>query len=146
MPSKDFWPDDEVLVETDQKNFTRVDLPEFFKALEEPKTYMEMMVEDTEDLIAGLKPPQVEVFCLHGSKVDTTERLIYPPGGFPNIARVSSTQDQNNDTNLGFWPFPSYDPTIIKGDGDGTVNIRSLEVNVSNTDILADDGGGGGLV
>jgi len=126
MPSKDFWPDDEVLVETDQKNFTRLDLPEFFKALEEPKTYMEMMVEDTEDLIAGLKPPQVEVFCLHGSKVDTTERLIYPPGGFPNIARVSSTQDQNNDTNLGFWPFPSYDPTIIKGDGDGTVNIRSL--------------------
>jgi len=28
---------------------------------------------------------------------------------------------------MSFWPFPSKDPTMIKGDGDGTVNIRSLE-------------------
>ena len=142
MPSKDFWSDEEVLVATDKKNFTRVDLPEFFKALQDPQTHMEMMVEDTKDLIAGLKPPQVEVFCLHGSKVDTTERLVYPPGAFPNTATVSNAPDQENDTNVGFWPFPSYDPTIIKGDGDGTVNIRSLEVNVTNTNILSDDGGG----
>ena len=141
MPSKDFWPDEEVLVETDYKNFTRVDLPEFFKALEEPATHMEMMVEDTKDLIAGLKPPQVEVFCLHGNKVATTERLVYPAGGFPH-----KTQEHENDTTVGFWPFPDTDPTIIKGDGDGTVNIRTLEVNPFHTDILADDSGGNGLV
>ena len=59
MPSADFWPDDEVLVETDQKNFTRTNLHEFFEALEEPN--MSMMVEDTKPLIAGLTPPGVEV-------------------------------------------------------------------------------------
>ena len=64
-----------------------------------------------------------------------------PAGGFPH-----KTQEQENDTTVGFWPFPDTDPTIIKGDGDGTVNIRSLEVNLFHTDILADDGGGNGLV
>ena len=59
MPSADFWPDDEILVETDQKNFTRTNLHEFFEALEEPN--MSMMVEDTKPLIAGLTPPGVEV-------------------------------------------------------------------------------------
>ena len=28
---------------------------------------------------------------------------------------------------LGWWPWPS-DPTLVQGDGDGTVNIRSLKV------------------
>lgn len=27
----------------------------------------------------------------------------------------------------GWWPWPS-DPTLVQGDGDGTVNIRSLKV------------------
>ena len=26
-----------------------------------------------------------------------------------------------------FWPFPT-EPSLVKGDGDGTVNIRSLKV------------------
>jgi len=127
MPSADFWPDDEILVETDQKNFTRTNLHEFFEALEEPN--MSMMVEDTKPLIAGLTPPGVEVFCTHGSKVDTTERLIYPPGAFP-FNRTKLMEIKNNSTagvGMAFWPFPSKDPTMIKGDGDGTVNIRSLQ-------------------
>ena len=61
MPSADFWPEDEVLVETASKNFTRTNLAEFFEALEEPN--MSMMVEDTKDLIAGLPAPGVEVNC-----------------------------------------------------------------------------------
>ena len=151
MPSADFWPDDEVLVETASRNFTRTNLAEFFEALEEPN--MSMMVEDTKDLIAGLPAPGVEVrervrfslksigclkvFCTHGSKVDTTERLIYPPGSFPmdNVLEEEAlVQNVTGEENLkaGWWPWPS-DPTLVQGDGDGTVNIRSLEVRCSGS-------------
>ena len=57
----------------------------------------------------------------HGSKVETTERLVYPPGSFP----VKKTKREGEKAT--FWPFPSG-PSLVKGDGDGTVNIRSLEV------------------
>ena len=32
-----------------------------------------------------------------------------------------------------FWPFPNTEPTLVKGDGDGTVNIRSLKVDISRS-------------
>merc|ERR1712080_11477 len=50
-----------------------------------------------------LEPPGVEVFCVHGSGVPTVEKLVYKEGESPGI-----------------------DPAMEKGDGDGTVNIRSL--------------------
>ena len=59
MPSADFWSDDEVLVQTEHRNFTRSNLAQFYEALEEPN--MSMMVEDTKDLLAGLPAPGVEV-------------------------------------------------------------------------------------
>ena len=62
------------------------------------------MRQDTAGLLAGLPAPHVEVFCLHGVGVDTTERLVYGEG-----------------------QFPDWDPDILYGDGDGTVNRRSLE-------------------
>ena len=62
MPSADFWSDDEVLVQTEHRNFTRSNLNQFYEALEEPN--MSMMVEDTKTLIAGLTPPGVEVHPL----------------------------------------------------------------------------------
>ena len=45
----------------------------------------------------------VKVFCIHGSGVKTTKMLVYGEG-----------------------EFPGSDPTMIKGDGDGTVNLQSL--------------------
>ena len=60
MPGE-FWAEDEVLVETEHKNFTRTNLAGFFQAIEGPN--MGHMVEDTKHLIAGLTPPGVEVFC-----------------------------------------------------------------------------------
>merc|ERR1712004_595106 len=45
----------------------------------------------------------VKVFCIHGSGVQTTKMLVYGEG-----------------------EFPGSDPTMIKGDGDGTVNLQSL--------------------
>ena len=120
MHAAGFWGEDEVLVQTEEQNYTRTNLADFFYALEGPN--MGHMVEDTKDLLAGLKAPGVEVFCSHGSKVDTTERLVYPAGAFPTNRTVTGKEGGQ------FWPFPSGDPKLIKGDGDGTVNIRSLEV------------------
>ena len=102
MPQEGFWESDEVLVETPDTNYTLKDYHKFFSDLDEPNAML--MREDTKDLIAGLPPPNVEVFCLHGSGVDTTEKLVYKKG-----------------------EFPGADPSLIlKGDGDGTVNWRSL--------------------
>lgn len=102
MPQEGFWSEEEILVQTETKNYSRANFDEFFLDLKEPDGMM--MQEDTKDLLPGLKPPGVEVFCIHGNGVNTTERLVYAKG-----------------------EFPGSDPsTIIKGDGDGTVNIRSL--------------------
>lgn len=49
-------------------------------------------------------PPGVKVYCYHGKNVPTMEHLAYREGYFPD-----------------------YLPDIRYGDGDGTVNARSLE-------------------
>jgi len=126
MPQQGFWSDEEVLVETEKKNFTRSNIGEFFDGYKEHN--MAMMVEDTKGLLGGLPPPQVEVFCIHGSQVNTTERVIYPPGSFPpsSLAARTRKSTSNESKNLKWWPFPT-EPSLVKGDGDGTVNIRSLK-------------------
>jgi len=101
MPGEHLWTDDEVLVETADTNYTIKDYKKFFTALSEPNAWL--MREDTQNLISVLNPPDVEVFCLHGSGVDTVEKLVYEKGYFPGL-----------------------NPTEVKGDGDGTVNMRSL--------------------
>lgn len=102
MPQEGFWDSDEVLVETANRNYTLRDYEHFFSDLKEPNAMF--MREDTKGLLTGLPPPNVEVFCMHGSGVDTTEKLVYKEG-----------------------EFPGSDPSVIvKGDGDGTVNWRSL--------------------
>lgn len=102
MPQDGFWGPEEVLVQTVDSNYTQRDYKRFFSDLEEPNAWM--MREDTAPLLAGLPAPGVEVFCLHGGGVATTERLVYGQG-----------------------EFPGSDPSqILKGDGDGTVNMRSL--------------------
>ena len=124
MPGEGFWSGDEVLVQTEDKNFTRTNLGEYFTTMGEPN--MASMVEDTKGLLAGFPAPNVEVFCSHGSKVDTTETVVYPKGSFPSAAVKQVATDSLSS--LKIWPWPSA-PSMIKGDGDGTVNIRSLEVS-----------------
>ena len=62
------------------------------------------MWKDTRDLLKGIPAPQVEVYCWHGINVPTTEKLIY--SSFPN---------------------PWFGPKIKRGNGDGTVNLRSMQ-------------------
>ncbi|KAJ3653351.1 hypothetical protein Zmor_012607 [Zophobas morio] len=102
LPSKLFWKPDEILVQTDRQNFTLSNLQSYFKALNYPQGWE--MRKDTESYQLDFTPPGVEVHCLYGVSVDTVERLFYKPGT---------------------W-LDGY-PTLINGDGDGTVNRRSLE-------------------
>jgi lysophospholipase-3 len=102
LPSKLFWKPEEVLVQTDKKNFTVANLKDFFEAI----NYMDgwEMRKDTENYQLDFKAPGVEVHCLYGTAIPTVERLFYKAGT---------------------W-LDGY-PTLVNGDGDGTVNRRSLE-------------------
>lgn len=101
MPSEKFWKPSEVLVMTAKRNYTVVDYKEFFTDLNFTDGYE--MRKDTENLIGDLTPPEVTVHCLHGSGVETPDMLIFGEGEFPDV-------------------YPKVQP----GDGDGTVNLRSL--------------------
>ncbi|XP_014661427.1 PREDICTED: group XV phospholipase A2-like [Priapulus caudatus] len=101
LPSSDFWGPDEVLATTAQRNYTVKDYKAFFDDLGYPNGYDSWL--DTRDLIDIGKPPGVVVHCLHGAKVDTAERFAWKAG-----------------------KFPDHQPTATYGDGDGTVNMRSL--------------------
>ncbi|XP_050301721.1 phospholipase A2 group XV-like [Anthonomus grandis grandis] len=102
LPSPLFWKPNEVLVQTDKKNFTLSNLNEFFNAISFPEGWE--MKKDLDPYKVQFEPPGVEIHCLYGTGVDTVERLYYKPGT---------------------WLDGS--PTLITGDGDGTVNLRSLQ-------------------
>ena len=100
LPNLDFW-NDEVIVTGPKGNYTARDYKRFFDDIEFPDGYM--MRQDTEKLTYALKPPGVEVHCLHGKGVDTPGTLHY-----------SVKQWYDNQ------------PDVVFDDGDGTVNMRSL--------------------
>lgn len=102
LPSKLFWKENEVLVQTEQKNYTLLDLKQFFVDINVPNGWE--FRKDNEKYQLNFAAPGVELHCLHGVKVDTVERLYYKPG-----------------TSIDGYP------ELITGDGDGTVNLRSLE-------------------
>jgi len=101
LPSDQFWSYDEVIVSTPKKNYSVSDYKEFFQDINYTTGY-EMWL-DTKDLIHEMNPPNVEVYCLHGFGIDTMETLAYRESNFPDRA-----------------------PKITYGDGDGTVNTKSL--------------------
>ncbi|XP_054719504.1 phospholipase A2 group XV-like [Uloborus diversus] len=103
LPSDSLWKQDEVLVITQEKNYTLGNLYDFFKDINFPVGY-EMYKDTYSYAVKSLQPPNVEIHCLHGINVtNTVERLFFPAKKFPD------------------------EPTIVYGNGDGTVNVRSLE-------------------
>ncbi|XP_077275869.1 lysosomal phospholipase A and acyltransferase isoform X1 [Temnothorax americanus] len=102
LPSKLFWKDTEILIQSDQKNYTLNNLQEYFIDIDVSNAWE--FRKDNEKYQLDFTAPGVEVHCLYGSKVNTVEKLYYKPGTSVN----------------------GY-PELIFGDGDGTVNIRSLE-------------------
>ncbi|XP_023217052.1 group XV phospholipase A2-like isoform X1 [Centruroides sculpturatus] len=97
-PSDKFWSKDDVLVSTPKRNYTVDDYRQFFEDINYTTGWE--MWKDVRGLIHNMTPPGVEIHCLHGANVSTIERLYYADF--------------------------SEQPTISYGDGDGTVNMRSL--------------------
>lgn len=102
LPSPYFWHQDETLVQTEHKNYSLSNLQEYFKDIQ----FMDgwEMKKDIDPFLTNITAPGVEVHCLYGINVPTVEKLYYKPGA---------------------W-LDGY-PVLINGDGDGTVNRRSLE-------------------
>ncbi len=98
LPYAHTWPKDMVLVSTPNTSYTVQDYQRFFKDINYKDGWA--MRQDTEPLVSALKPPGVPVHCLYGSGIPTPQQYNY--------------------TN-----FPDVDPTVINGDGDGTVNLLS---------------------
>lgn len=101
MPSDKFWSHDEVLMSADNKNYTTRNLDELFADIDYPVGYN--MWLDTRNLTYDMTPPGIETHCIHGVGISTMEKLEYKAG-----------------------KFPDHPPKINFGDGDSTVNTRSL--------------------
>ncbi|KAA0191360.1 Phosphatidylcholine-sterol acyltransferase (Lecithin-cholesterol acyltransferase)/ Phospholipase A [Fasciolopsis buskii] len=110
VPDPRLWSANEILVETPKRNYTSRDYKQFFEDIGFPigQNLMEKSVKGV-DFFNG--PTGVdEVYCLYGTSLPTDHKMVYSP---PSILRR---------------PFPNQVPTVMYGNGDGTVNIRSLEV------------------
>lgn len=101
MPSDKFWPADEVIISTENKNYTSSNFKELFDDINYNVGYQ--MWLDTKNLTHELKHPGTEVHCIHGNGIPTMEKLAYKANQFPDKT-----------------------PKIIHQSGDSTVNIRSL--------------------
>lgn len=100
LPDSRFWKPDEVIVKTNNRTYTISDYDDLFIDMGFPigSKVFRYVPRPWSDVAPGIK-----TYCLHGAKVPTAEVLHY---------------DDN---------FPDSMPDIQKGDGDGTVNFRSLE-------------------
>ncbi|XP_068242151.1 lysosomal phospholipase A and acyltransferase-like [Palaemon carinicauda] len=109
MPSGDVWNPDEVFIVSKVVNVTVSNYNELFAALDYEDGYS--MHLDTKDLDQIQVAPGVSLHCISSSKVDTPEKFFY---------------DGNN---------LQEDPVTIMGDGDGTVNRRSLDLCLKWKDL-----------
>ena len=91
-----------MIVSRPGRNYTVNDYQQFFKDLNFEIGYE--IYKDTKDLVHDLVPPNVEVHTLYGINVPTGEKFIY-----------QSDKD-----------FPDSQPIAVLGNGDGTVNYRSM--------------------
>lgn len=158
LPSKLFWKDTEILVQSDQKNYTLNNLQQYFmygyiynlvylphfsfaNIFRNIFVYRDIDVpnawefrKDNEKYQLDFTAPGVEVHCLYGSKVNTVEKFVYTLFCYIKnliIFRLvmSCLKFAFIFYRLYYKPGTSIDgyPELIFGDGDGTVNIRSLE-------------------
>ena len=101
IPSS-LWNNTEVVLTTGRRNYTARDVLDLFNDLD----YVNgtRMYKELRNISDDFSAPNVTHYCFYGNKVNTIERLVYGDN------------------------FPDKDPVYEStGDGDGTVNIRSLE-------------------
>lgn len=105
LPSRELWSADEILAKTPERTYTVKNFDAFFKDIGFPLGItLRKLVNENLTYPLTAHAPNVTVHCLYGSGVDTAESFTFGAGEFPD------TQ-----------------PKVAYGDGDGTVNIRSLQ-------------------
>jgi len=102
LPSDQFWNHSEVLMTNGQKNYTTANLDQLFDDID--YDVGKQMWLDTRNLTRDMIHPGVDVHCIHGGGIATMQMLEY-----------------RSDK------FPDHNPKITYGDGDSTVNTKSLE-------------------
>lgn len=101
LPFPAFWKPNEVLVSTRKRNYTHSQMKEFFEDIGYPTAWE--MRKDNLKFVENFAAPNVEIHCLYSSQMPTIERMIY----------------KSDDL--------TANPDLVMGNGDGSVNIRSLE-------------------
>lgn len=104
LPSPLFWKTNEVLVRAKSRDYTFGQLEDFFIDLNHTMGWE--MRKDSMNYTTNFTPPGVEVHCLYGRNVSSVESIHYKKSPIATASEI---------------------PELIYGDGDGTVNIRSLE-------------------
>ncbi|VDK68485.1 unnamed protein product [Litomosoides sigmodontis] len=102
FPSYNVWKEDEILATVDNKNYTLGNVKQFFEDIDYEVGWYQY--RNTAHLLGDFQAPNVEVHCIYGYGIDTPESFVWSKK----------------------W-FPDYQPDTKYGDGDGTVNRRSLE-------------------
>ncbi|KAF0302742.1 Ubiquitin carboxyl-terminal hydrolase 2 [Amphibalanus amphitrite] len=102
-PSPQAWPKDYVFLSTPETNYTLQNVQQFFTDIN--YTVGWEMRKDTAGLLDITQPPGVSMYCVYGNGSATTERVVYT-----DMAKFPDTPDH-----------------VVKGAGDGTVNLRSLQ-------------------
>ncbi|XP_042897494.1 lysosomal phospholipase A and acyltransferase isoform X2 [Parasteatoda tepidariorum] len=103
LPTSKLWSKKDPIVITRERNYTVEDYYDFFRDIDYLTAY-EMFKDNYENAMKSLEAPGVDVHCIHGTNLETPEKLDY----------------RNSDT------VPDDPPDIINGKGDGTVNAASL--------------------
>ncbi|TPP56028.1 Phosphatidylcholine-sterol acyltransferase (Lecithin-cholesterol acyltransferase)/ Phospholipase A [Fasciola gigantica] len=110
LPDPRLWPPTEKIILTPNKNYSAHDYKEFFDDINYQLGY-EMLIKTKSSIDTLLGPTGIdELYCIYGSGLPTTYQMIYLPPTFYRSA------------------FPDQYPTLVTGDGDGTVHMRSLQL------------------
>jgi len=101
VPDNSTWSSTDPVIVTPNKNYTVYDYATLFNDMQYSIGYAQYKALPS--FLTTLSPPNVDTYCYYGTNVSTPAVLVYKEGQFPDT-------------------FPS----IITGNGDGTVNDASL--------------------
>jgi len=102
VPDRNIWSSTVPVVVTPERNYTVFDYQALFNDMKYPMGYSQFQVLPT--FLTELAAPHVTTYCYYGTQVPTPLTLVYKEGQFPDTP-----------------------PTLLTGNGDGTVNDASLE-------------------
>ena len=104
LPSRELWSQDDILVTTPRRTYTVNDYEDFFNDLQYPTGIKLRHLVENLTYPLSAHAPHVALHCLYGVEVQTRASFTFGEGEFPDTP-----------------------PKVTYGDGDGTVNRRSLE-------------------